>query len=450
MMELAASSMCQRHAVILPRMKLTAATPIVLALLLAPSSFAQGNYAGDAPRKPKPAFPDQTDAPKPARPSAAVKVESITNRLTSPWAMALLPDGNFLVTESIGTMRIVRRDGVVSAPLAGVPGVKVVAAQGLHDILLDPGFAQNRLLYFTYFAPPPGEKPALWPVEYFYQKVWTKPLAERRLTDIGTERIARARLSLDETSLEEVRTLAEGAERRIVLAPDGTLYVTGADRFRFYDSKYDGVEHDFTDNPDIGRNFSGRVLRINRDGSIPKDNPWLTRATVAAETFAHGLRDPEGAAINPATGELWVTDHGPQGGDEINIVRAGKNYGWPDVSYGTQYDFQRTDGRKNVPVGNGKTSMPGVEEPAYFWFPDIAPSGMLFYTGDRFPEWKGNLFVGGLEAQALVRLVLKGDRVAAEERLLTERKQRVRDIRQGSDGAIYLLTGSELVRITPK
>ncbi|HEY6346963.1 MAG TPA: PQQ-dependent sugar dehydrogenase [Bryobacteraceae bacterium] len=426
-------------------MKLTASM-----LLVVLSSFGQSRFAGDAPRKPKPAFSGQTDAPKPTKPSAAVKVESITNRLTSPWAVVLLPDGNFLVTESIGLMRLVRPDGVVSAPLAGVPGVKVVAAQGLHDVVLDPQFAQNRLIYFTYFAPPRGEKPGIWPTEFFYQKVWTKPLAERRLTDIGTERMARAHLSQDETSLEDVQVLAEGAERRVVFAPDGTLYVTGADRFRFYDSKYDGVEHDFTDNPDIGRNFSGRVLRINRDGSISKDNPWLSRATVAAETFAHGLRDPEGAAINPATGELWVTDHGPQGGDEINVVRAGKNYGWPDVSYGTQYDFQRTDGRKNVPVGNGKTSMPGVEEPIYFWYPDIAPSGMLFYTGNLFPEWKGNLFVGGMQAEALVRLVLNGDRIAAEEHLLNDRHQRVREIRQGPDGSIYLLSGSELLRLTPK
>jgi glucose/arabinose dehydrogenase len=412
---------------------------------------AQRNpYAGDLPRKPKPAFPGQTDAPPPSKPSPEIKVETITARLTTPWSMALLPDGNFLVTESIGTMRIVRADGSVSAPLAGVPGVKVVAAQGLHDVVLDPGFAQNRLLYFCYFAPPPGEDPAIWPVEFFYQKVWTKSLAERRTMRIGTERMARARLSNDNKSLEDVQVLVEGAERRIVLAPDGTIYVTGADRFRFYDSKYDGVEHDFTDNPDIGRNFSGRVLRINRDGSIPKDNPWLNRATVPAETFAHGLRDPEGAAINPATGELWVTDHGPQGGDEIDIVRPGRNYGWPDVSYGVQYDFQRTDGRKNVLVGNGLTSMPGVEEPAYFWVPDIAPSGMLFYTGDLFPQWKGNMFVGALEGQALVRLVLNGDRVAAEERLLAERKMRVRDIRQGPDGAIYLLTGTGLLRLTPK
>jgi glucose/arabinose dehydrogenase len=439
-------------------------TPLMKTLALAafatiilPSSQAQtpaaarpNPFAGDVPRKPKPAFPGQTDAPPPSKPSPPVAVEIITARLTAPWSMALLPDGNFLVTESIGTMRIVRPDGVVSAPLAGVPGVKVVAAQGLHDVVLDSDFAQNRLLYFCYFAPPPGEEPAMWPTEFFYQKVWTKSLAERRTMKIGTERVARARLSKDNKSLEDVQTLAEGAERRIVLAPDGTLYITGADRFRFYDSKYDGVEHDFTDNPDIGRNFSGRVLRINRDGSIPKDNPWLSRATVPPETFAHGLRDPEGAAINPATGELWVTDHGPQGGDEIDIIKPGRNYGWPDVSYGVQYDFQRTDGRKNVPVGNGATSMPGVEEPAYFWVPDIAPSGMLFYTGDKFPEWKGNLFIGALERQALVRLVLKGDRVVAEERLLVDLKMRVRDIRQGPDGAIYLLSSAGLLRLTPK
>jgi glucose/arabinose dehydrogenase len=434
------------------RLRKTFAIKVALcSVMLWLPAFGQGTrYSGDVARKPKPAFPGQTDAPAPSKPSPPVNVEIITARLTSPWSMALLPDGNFLVTESIGSMRIVRPDGVVSAPLTGVPGVKVVAAQGLHDVLLDAGFAQNRLLYFCYFAPPRGEEPAMWPTEFFYQKVWTKSLAERRTMQIGTERMARARLSKDNKSLEDVETLAEGAERRIVLAPDGTLLITGADRFRFYDSKYDGMEHDFTDNPDIGRNFSGRVLRINRDGSIPKDNPWLSRATVAPETFAHGLRDPEGAAINPATGELWVTDHGPQGGDEIDIVRAGKNYGWPDVSYGVQYDFQRTDGRKNVPVGNGKTSMPGVEEPAYFWVPDIAPSGMLFYTGDKFPDWKGNVFVGALEGQALVRLVLKGDRVVAEERLLTDRKMRVRDIRQGPDGNIYLLSSAGLVRLSPK
>jgi len=187
------------------------AAALLATLFLATSVHAQGRYSGDAPRKPKPAFAGQTDAPKPSKPSAPVKVESITNRLTSPFSVALLPDGNFLVTESIGTIRVVRPDGVVSAPLTGVPGVKVVAAQGLHDVVLDPDFARNRLVYFTYFAPPRGEKPAIWPTEFFYQKVWTKPLAERRLTDIGTERVARARLTPDEAGLEDVQTLAEGA-----------------------------------------------------------------------------------------------------------------------------------------------------------------------------------------------------------------------------------------------
>jgi glucose/arabinose dehydrogenase len=415
-------------------------------------SWAYAQTATAVPYKPKPAFPGQTEAPVPAKASAAFEIQTITNRLSGPWSVAFLPDGNFLVTEGAGTMRIVRPDGVVSAPIAGVPGVKVVAAQGLHDVLLDPDFAKNRLLYITYFAPPRGEAPALWPNEFFYDQVWTKSLAERRTMSIGSERVARARLSDDSTKLEDFRILIDGGgERRIVLARDGSLLVTGADRFRFYDSDLDGVEHDFTENPDIRRNFSGRVVRINRDGSIPKDNPWLNRATVLPETFAHGLRDPEGAALNPATGELWATDHGPQGGDEINIIRAGRDYGWPDVSYGTQYDARRADGGKNVPVGNGAHSMKGVEEPVYFWVPSIAPSGMMFYTGDLFPDWKGSLFVGALAGQHLVRLVLEGEHVVAEEKLLTDFKQRIRDVRQGPDGAVYLLTGGGgLVKLTPK
>jgi aldose sugar dehydrogenase len=415
-------------------------------------SWAQAQTGTAVPYKPKPAFPGQTEAPAPAKASAPFAIQTITNRLNAPWSIAFLPDGNFLVTEGVGSMRIVRPDGWVSAPIAGVPGVKVIAAQGLHDVMLDPDFSKNRLLYITYFAPPRGEDPAIWPTEFFYEHVWTKSLAERRTLSLGMERVARARLSDDNKRLEDVRVLIDGGgERRIVLARDGTLLVTGADRFRFYDSDLDGVEHDFTDNPDIRRNFSGRVIRINRDGSIPKDNPWLDRATVLPETFAHGLRDPEGAAINPATGELWVTDHGPQGGDEIDIIRAGRDYGWPDVSYGTQYDARRTDGRKNVPVGNGMHSMKGVEEPIYFWVPSIAPSGMMFYTGDLFPEWKGSLFVGALAGQHLVRLVLNGERVVAEESLLTDFKQRIRDVRQGPDGAIYLLTGGGgLVKLTPK
>lgn len=400
--------------------------------------------------EPKPAFPGQTDAPPPTKPSPAFTVEAVAGGLTGAWSLAFLPDGNFLITQNTGTMRIVRRDGVVSAPIAGVPGVKIVAAQGLHDVALDPDFARNRLLYFTYFAPPRGEAPASWPTEYFYERVWSKPLAERRTMSIGAERVARARLSPDNQRLEDVEDLIEGAERRIVAARDGTLFITGADRFRFYDTDLDGVERVFTDNPDIRRNFSGRIIRINRDGTIPKDNPWLSRATVLPETFAHGFKDSEGAAIHPQTGELWAIDHGPQGGDEINIVRPGRDYGWPDVSYGRQYDARQSDGRKNVPVGNGATAMPGVEQPVYYWVPSIAPSGMMFYTGDLFPEWKGNLFIGAMVGQHLVRLVLNGERVVSEERLLGDLKQRIREVRQGPDGAVYIFAGTSLLRLTPK
>ena len=399
---------------------------------------------------PAPAFPGQTKAPAPSKPSSPVRVQTIATGLTGAWAIAFLPDGNFLVTQNAGTMRVVRPDGVVLGPVAGVPGVKAIGAQGLHDVVLDPEFAKNRTLYFTYFAPPKGEAPGSWPVEFFYERVWTRPFTERRTMELGTERVARARLSADNLRLENVEDLADGVERRIVIARDGTLLVGGADRFRFYDSDLDGVDHDFTDNPDIRRNFTGRVIRINRDGSIPKDNPWLGRATVLRETFAHGLKDPEGAALHPQTGELWSIDHGPQGGDEINIIRSGKDYGWPDVTYGTQYDARQPDGRKNVPVAKGLTARADVEQPIYFWVPSIAPSGMMFYTGDLFPAWKGNLFIGAMVGQALVRLEIKGDRVVSEERLLTERKARVREVRQGPDGAIYLLSGADLLKLTPK
>jgi glucose/arabinose dehydrogenase len=414
-----------------------------LALLLSATLVAQSP-------QPTPAFPGQTKAPVPAKPSPPFNIETIATGLTGAWSIAFLPDGNFLVTQNGGTMRVVSPNGVVSNPVAGVPDVKTIGANGLHDLLLDPDFARNRTLYFTYFAPPPGEPGGAWPLHFLYEDVWTKSLAERRTLDIGMEKVARARLSEDNRRLTDVRVLAEGAERRIALARDGNLLVTGADRFRYYDSDLDGVEHDFTAEPDIRRNFSGTVRRVGRDGSIPKDNPWLSRATVPPTLYAHGLRDPEGAVIHPETGELWTIDHGPQGGDEINIIRAGRDYGWPDVSYGRQYDARRTDGGKNVKVGSGQTSRKDVEEPIYFWVPSIAPSGMAFYTGDKFPEWKGNLFIGAMAGQHLVRLVLNGERVVAEEKLLVDQKQRIREVRQGPDGNLYIFLGTDLVRLTPK
>jgi glucose/arabinose dehydrogenase len=421
------------------------------AVALLASSMALGQTAETPnPPQPKPAFAGQTKAPPPKTPSK-YRVETITDALTGPWALAFLPDGNYLVSERRGNLRTVSRDGKVSAPIAGVPPVKVVAAQSFHDVVLDPSFAQNRYVYFTYFAPPKGEAAKEWPIEHYYNDVWNKSLAERRVLNLGEETVARAKLSPDNRRLENLDILIQAhVERRIVFARDGTLFVTGADAFRFYDSDLDSIEgRVFTDNPDVRRNFTGRVIRITPDGTIPKDNPWLGRATVARETYAHGLKDPEGAALNPTTGELWITDHGPQGGDEIDIIRPGHDYGWPEVSYGVQYDARQPDGRKNVAVGSGKTSAPGVDEPIYFWVPSIAPSGMAFYTGDLFPEWKGNLFVGAMAGQALVRLVLDGERVVAEERLLTDLGLRIREVRQGPDGALYVFAGDSLLRIAP-
>jgi glucose/arabinose dehydrogenase len=424
-----------------------------LVLLLASSTTPMIASGAQEP-EPTPAFAGQTGAPPPATPSPELVVETLAGGLTGAWAMAFLPDGNILVTQNNGFMRIVRPGNVVSGPIEGVPGVKSVAAQGLHDVVLDPDFARNRLIYFTYFAPPKGEAPATWPITHFYEDVWTKPLAERRTMALGAERLARARLSEDTLRLEDADVLIDGGvERRIVFAPDGTLLVTGADRFRFYDSDLDGVERVFTDNPDIRRNFSGRVIRVNRDGSIPAGNPWLSRATVLPETYAHGFKDPEGAALHPTTGELWLVDHGPQGGDEINIVRPGRDYGWPEVSYGVQYDARQPDGRTNVRVGRGETARDDVEQPIYYWVPSIAPSGLMFYTGDLFPEWKGNLFVGAMSPTAgmnLVRLVLDGERVVGEEKLLDGRGLRIREVRQGPDDAVYVLAGASLLRLTPK
>ncbi|MGH9740362.1 MAG: PQQ-dependent sugar dehydrogenase [Candidatus Acidiferrales bacterium] len=415
---------------------------LALALLVIPPLRAQTVNPLDYPL-PKPAFAGQTNAPPPAKKSPPFNVDVVITRFMAPWAMAFMPDGKLLVTERYGFIRVASLDGVYSAPIKGVPGIKVVAAESLHDIAIDPDFVHNRLIYFTYFAPPPGEAPAVWPVKYFYDDVFNATVAQRRTMRIGEERLARARLSDDEKSLEDVQVLLDGVNRRIVFAPDGTMFVTGADRFRFYDANYDGADHEVTD-PDILRNFTGRVVRINTDGSIPKDNPFLNDPTVLPETYSYGHRDPEGAAINPATGKLWVVEHGPLGGDEVNIIQPGGNYGWPNVSYGRRYNGKPV-------AGTGATQKPGTIQPIYFWYPDVAPGSAMFYTGDLFPEWKGNLFVGGMAARSLIRLVLDGDRVIAEERLLTNLKERIRDVVQGPDGAIYILDDDgQLLRLTPK
>jgi glucose/arabinose dehydrogenase len=392
---------------------------------------------------PKPAFPGQTNAPAPTKPSPALKVDTIIPRFNGAWSLALLPNGKILVAERYGFLRVADMSGFYSAPVANMPDVKIVAAESLHDVVIDPDFAHNRMIYFTYFAPPPGETPGSWPLEDFYANVWKASVAERRTMRVGEERLASARLSEDERSLENVRVLLDGVNRRIVFAPDGTLFITGADRFRFYEASYDGTDHEITD-PDILRNFTGRVVRINKDGSIPKDNPFLDQPTVLPETYSYGHRDPEGAAINPTTGKLWVIEHGPLGGDKVSIIKPGGNYGWPNVSYGRRYNG-------DLVAGQGLTQKEGVEQPVYFWYPDIAPCALIFYTGDMFPEWKGNVLVGGMGAKSLIRLVLDGDKVVAEERLLKDVNQRVREVEQAPDGSLFiLLDDGRLIRVSRK
>jgi aldose sugar dehydrogenase len=417
-------------------------TVVALAFAMArvmPSSAAA--KATDYPA-PKPAFAGQTRAPAP-KTASKVRVEVLVEgALNNPWSLAFLPDGKLLVTEVFGAMRTIDQNGVVSAPIAGVPGVKAVGGLGLQDVALDPDFVHNRTLYFTYFAPPPGEEPAIWPNEKP-----TGTLSERRRKPFGIEIVARARLSDDDRRLETVHTLLEGVERRIVVAADGTLFVAGSDRSRLYDSTGGGPDHEIND-PDVLRNLTGRVVHINTDGTLPADNPFLGEATVSPDTWSYGHRDPESLAINPATGELWLAEHGPMGGDEVNIVHAGRNYGWPNVSYGRQYNGAPV--ARTATAKEGITAKAGTEQPIYYWYPDVAPSGLMFYTGDQFPAWKGNVFLGSLGDSCLIRLILDGNRIIAEEHLLQDRKQRIRDVRQGPDGAVYLLTDDGmLLRLTP-
>jgi glucose/arabinose dehydrogenase/polyisoprenoid-binding protein YceI len=396
-----------------------------------------GPYWADTFR-PAPAFPGQTRAPAPQTPSR-IKVETVATGLERAWSLAFLPDGRMLVTERPGRLRIVDKDGTLGAPIEGLPPIKAIANTGLYDVALDPDFARNRTLYFGYFAPAPGETAAVETSRVRWTE-WTHlPHEEREKHRIGMHQIARARLSRDERRLEDVRPLVEGAglDGRIVVARDGRLLITAG--------TVAAGDRDVDDLPQRRDVTYGKVLRVSRDGAVPPDNPFLGVPGVRPELYAYGIRDPQGAAINPATGDLWIVEHGPRGGDEVNIVRAGRNYGFPTISYGREYSGQRING--------GKTAEPGLEQPVYFWTPSIAPSGLLFYTGSLFPEWRGNLFVGAMAGKRLARLVLDGATVVAEEHLLVDTCDEIRDVRQGPDGALYLLTkgpASKLLRLTPQ
>ncbi len=339
-----------------------------------------------------------------------LKPVTVAQGLANPWSLAFLPDGRMLVTEKPGRMRIVAADGKLGAPLSGLPALSVGGQCGLLDVALDPKFADNNVIYFSYAEPASGGESG------------------------NSTAVARARLVND--ALIDVRTIFRQQPKysssahcggRLVFARDGRLFVTLGDRFA---RKDDAQTLD---------NHHGKVVRIESDGQVPKDNPFAGRAGALPEIWSLGHRNVQGAALHPASGELWTHEHGPQGGDEVNLTEAGKNYGWPLVTFGRNYGIGTRIGEEGP--------KPGYEQALKVWVPSIAPSGMAFLTSDRYPGWKGSLFVGALRAEVLVRLTIDGRKVVGEERLLEDLKERIRDVRQGPDGWLYLLTDSGNGRI---
>jgi len=337
-------------------------------------------------------------------------VETVARGLDHPWGLAFLPDGRMLVTERPGRMRLVTPAGALSKPVENVPKVFARSQGGLLDVILDRNFAQNRTLYFSYAEPFEGG---------------------------GRTALARAVLDAgDVPALRDVKVIFRQVgppsrgnhfAGRIAQGADGNIFVTTGDHF---------TDRDMAQTLD---NDIGKVVRITPNGDAPKDNPFVDRAGARAIVWSYGHRNPQGLTIHPADGSLWEQEHGARGGDEINVIRPGKNYGWPIVSYGVNYD--------GTPVGTGKQEAPGMENPVWHWTPSIAPSGMTFYTGDLFPSWKGSLFNGALRAQFLSRLEIKDGKPVKEERLLQNLNERLRDVRQGPDGALYLLTDNDNGRI---
>ena len=358
--------------------------------------------------------PVQAQAPRsptPASVPGVVNVQAIAKGLEHPWGLEILPDKRMLVTERPGRLRIVAADGKISEALAGVPQVYASGQGGLLDVALSPTFEKDRLVYLSFAEP--GEGGA------------------------GTA-VARGRLG--ERGLENTQVIwrqqpkASGSNHwgsRIVFRPDGTLFVTLGDRFN---------------NSERAQDLSttiGKVVRINADGSAPRDNPFANRNDARPEIWSYGHRNVQAAALRPETGQLWTVEHGARGGDELNHPEAGKNYGWPVISYGTHYS--------RLKIGEG-TAKPGMEQPVYYWDPVIAPSGMAVYTGDLFAGWKDNLLIGSLTPGGLVRLVLKDGKVAQEERYLGDLRERIRDVRGAPDGSLYLLTDArsgQILRATP-
>ena len=336
-------------------------------------------------------------------------VATIVDGLQRPWGLAFLPNGDILVTERVGRLRLIR-DGVLEPdPVAGLPDIAVQGQGGLLDVALHPGFAENRLVYLSYAAAGEGGYG----------------------TEVARGRYRNGRLE-DAEVIFRAQPKAGGGRHfgsRLIFDNDGYLYVTLGDRGHRPNGQ------------DLGTH-TGSIVRIRDDGSVPETNPFVGGRR--PEVFSYGHRNVQGAALHPRTGVLWAHEHGPQGGDELNLVRSGRNYGWPVITYGANYGT-------GTKIGEG-TEKPGMEQPLWYWVPSIAPSGMTFYTGDKFPRWRDSLFVGSLKFRLLARLELDGEQVVGEERMLEDEFGRIRAVEQGPDGCLYLLTddnNGRLLRLEP-
>lgn len=390
----------------------------LLVMIISVSIFAQEATFNSRPPNgadQKPAFPGQTRALE-RKANVAFEVVTVASGLHNPWGLAFLPDGRMLVTERPGRLRVVGKNGDLSEPVSGLPAVDARGQGGLLDIALDPNYASNKIIYWSYAEPREGG-------------VNNTAVARGKFVDGAAPRVENVQVIFHQApSLRS--PLHFGS--RLVFARDGKLFITLGERSiaegRLQAQRLDGL--------------LGKIVRLNPDGSIPADNPFVGRDGVRPEIWSLGHRNVQAATLHPVTGELWEVEHGTRGGDEINIARKGKDYGWPTIAYGIEY--------RGGPITGGITAREGMEQPLYYWDPVIAPSGMTFYTANLFPAWKGSLFIGGLGSTNLVRLTLAGEKVIGEERLLTDLKpnrERIRDVRQGPEGALYLLTDNPDGRI---
>ncbi len=340
-----------------------------------------------------------------------VQLTTIASGLEHPWSLAFLPDGRMLVTERPGRLRYVTMKGEISKPISGVPAVHAVGQGGLLDVVLDPDFSANSTIYLSYAEPGDGGVNG---------------------TAVASAKLDGARLTALQVIFRQLPKVKSNYHfgSRLVFARDGNLFVTLGER----NSERQSAQ-------DLGTHL-GKIVRITRDGKVPADNPFVGRDGALPEIWSLGHRNVQAATLDPATGRFWTVEHGPRGGDEINLPAAGRNYGWPVITYGAEYT--------GPAIGEG-TAKPGMEQPLYYWVPSIATSGMTFYASDVYPVWKGNLFVGALAAELVARLEIGADgKVKAEERFPVG--ERVRDIRQGPDGALYLVTDEDagrLLRLTP-